>query len=66
METISKDCNKCVHNDVCRVKGCLKEAEEKILNSGSGNIHPCIEIKINCTKFLDESLFSEFKAKGSV
>lgn len=32
MAVISKNCNNCIHNDVCALKECVKESENKILD----------------------------------
>lgn len=51
---ITTECAKCIHDEVCGLKECVKEAEEKANESKVGLIHPDIEIMIKCRKYKEK------------
>lgn len=51
---ITTECAKCMHDEVCALKSCVKEAETKVNESRAGLIHPSIEIMIKCGKYKEE------------
>lgn len=58
---ISTECAKCIHDEVCGLKTCVKETETKINESGIGCIHPNIEVAIKCRKYSENCVKKELK-----
>ena len=51
---IRTECAKCIHDEVCGLKTCVKEAETKANENKIGCIHPDVEVVIKCRKFKEE------------
>lgn len=51
---ISTECANCIHDEVCGLKTCVKEAETKANENKIDCIHPNVEVVIKCRKFRDE------------
>lgn len=52
---ITTECSKCIHDEVCGLKSCIKEVESKVKGSKAGIVHPDIKVLIKCRKFYDKS-----------
>lgn len=51
---ISTECEKCIHDEVCGLKTCVKEAETKANENKIGCIHPDVEVAIKCRKYRED------------